>query len=306
MPNAKVIETIDIGNTLGEGVLWRETDSTVWWTDIKSSCLYRLSWPDLALKRYEAPGRIGCFAFLKQTQDWLLIACEANIGLFQPETGETIWIAKNVPGVGNDMRFNDGRVDNAGRFWAGSMLERPGSIAAGERPGAFYRLGPDGVAQAVVCEIHITNGLCWSPRGDLMFFADSPTGQVWRAPYDNALGTPGRFEPFATFSNESPDGAVTDSDGNYWCALWGGGRVAQIDTSGRETTSIELPASQPSCLAFGGPNKNLLFVTSAKDGLSRKRLKEEPFAGSLFVVETNSTGLAAVPADYPAIMSVVP
>ncbi len=293
---AQLIETIDVGNTLGEGVLFRESDSTVWWTDIQSSKLYCLAWPGLVLNSYPTPERVCAFAFVEGADDKLLVAFETGFAYFLPSSGQVIWIAKTYE-QGGGVRMNDGRTDPNGNFWVGSMVERP--LESGEAPsGQLYRLiGKD---KTIVGRngIHISNGLCWSADGKYVYFADSPTGVVQRASYDLNSCQIGAFEDVYKFDGVNPDGAITDRDGNYLSALWNGSCVAVISEQGKRVFDIELPTPQITCLALGGPKLNLLFVTSASDGLPQddNGASLDRQAGNLFILETDFDGCPSVPA----------
>ena len=286
---SRLVATIDVGDILGEGVLWRALDKTIWWVDIQGCRLHCLTWPSQVLKTYETPGRVGSFSFIEGDAKRLLIACENKMGVFTPESGVVTWLGLPISSINPGVRLNDGRTDAHGRFWVGTMAE--GEIGDGVLPAHLYRVDKSGLPQCILGDIHVSNGLCWSPSGDWMYFADSPSGNVYRASYDMEYGVAGMFKPFASFANESPDGAVTDSSGNYWTALWGGSRVAVLDTDGNEISELNLPISQPTCVAFAGDDLNLLCITSAKDGLSANEMKNQPHAGSLFIYLTNIIGL---------------
>lgn len=271
-------------------MLWRESDQTVWWTDILGRRIHRLGWPSLKLETYATPERAGALAFVEGRDDVLLVAFESGFALFAPATGKVLWLCRPSE-LGDGVRLNDGRVDSFGRFWAGSMCER--SLRDGESPpGILYRLGPEGQAQAVISGIGISNGLSWSPDDKRMYFADSTRGQVYAASFNASAGAPGLMTPFAHFSGETPDGATVDAEGCYWTALWGGGRVVRLSPKGAEIDSVAVAAPNPSCPTFGGANLGLLFVTSARDDLDEPQRSAFPLSGSLFVYETNAKGVA--------------
>ncbi len=287
LEDARLIEVIDVHDTLGEGVVWRDSDSTVWWVDVEGRRVHCLAWPGLALQTFATPERASALAFVEGRDDILLVSFESGFALWSPQSGGLVWLARPKQ-LGDGVRLNDGRVDAEGRFWVGSMAER--RLAAGELPpGALYRFDEAGAA-AVVAGIHISNGICWSPDGRRMYFADSMRGEVYAAPFDAAHGAPGRFELFTTFAGAAPDGAVTDAAGNYWSALWGGSRVGIVAPSGEEIGAVEVDALQPSCPAFGGASANLLFVTTAQQSMSAEKLASSPRSGSLFVFETGAQG----------------
>lgn len=289
---ATLIETIGVQNTLGEGVLWRASDQTLWWTDIKERTLYALDWRSKVITTYSTPERVGSFGFIDSRDDILIVAFESGFALYQPESAVLHWLARPEE-LGDGVRLNDGRVDPFGRFWAGSMVER--DLREGETPDCrLYMLDADGVVQSRARGAHISNGLCWSPGGDLIYFADSMRNSIKSAPFSENASGELAFQKFAKTTDGSPDGAVTDQEGRYWSALWGAGRIACFSPAGEEIFSISVGVPQPTCPAFGGPDGNLLFVTTARDGLSEKALTTLPKSGAIFVYETNTA--AAPPA----------
>lgn len=288
---ARLIETIDVQDQLGEGVVWRDSDATLWWVDILGRRIHCLAWPSLALRTYPTQERPTALAFVAGRDDVLVVSFESGFALWTPESGAVAWLARPAQ-LGAGVRLNDGRVSPDGQFWVGAMAERP--LAPGEfAPGGLYRLDSDGRAAAIVAGLHISNGICWSPDGARMYLADSMRGEVCVAAFDVRLGAPARFETFARFTGEAPDGAVTDLAGNYWTALWGGGRVGVLSPDGKEIGAVAVDAPQPSCPAFGGPAGNLLFVTTAQQGMDSGALAASPKSGNLFVYETDSRGVPA-------------
>lgn len=288
LPEARLIEEIEVQDRLGEGVLWRASDATLWWVDILGRRIHCMAWPSLRLATYETAERPGSLAFIEGRDDALIVAFETGFALWHAASGKVDWLWR-LPEPRAGVRLNDGRAGPDGRFWAGSMTEN--GVAGGSMPpGALFRLDHDGRATPVVAGLHISNGVCWSPDGRRMYLADSARGEVYAADFDGVLGAPGRFATFATFTDEAPDGAVTDADGAYWVALWGGARVAALSPQGREIASVGVDAPQPSCPAFGGAAGNLLFVATARQGLTSAQLAAHPKSGNLFVYETQARG----------------
>lgn len=293
MAIAHLIETIEVSDTLGEGVLWHAADASVWWTDIQGRRLHRMTWPAMAIETFNTPERVGSFAFVAGARDVLVAAFETGFALFAPRSGEVVWLAKLFePGSGE--RMNDGRVDPAGRFWAGSMIE---DEATSDHRAALYRLDENGIASRQRRGLTISNGICWSPDGAIMHHSDSQERTIYQAGFDLEYGVMGEVRKFATTEKGAyPDGAVVDASGTLWQALWGAGRVARFAPSGERLEDVLVPASQPSCPAFGGPKLDLLFVTSAHDGLSAEARAADLHAGNLFVFETDARGLPGVEA----------
>lgn len=277
---------IPAGNILGEGIQWH--DGALWWTDIQGRCLHRHDWASGTTRVLTVPERVGCFA-LTGDADRLLCAFETGFGHFDLASGEVSWRARpEAPGSG--IRFNDGRVDRRGAFWAGTMIE-DAACAAGRR-GGLYRLEDDGRTTAAIGDVGIANGLAWSPDGRWMYFADSPARTIWRFAVDPDTGLPHDRQVFAeTPDGAFPDGACVDADGCYWSAQWGAARIVRYTPAGAIDRVVTTPVSQPSCVAFGGDDLRSLCVTTARDGLTPAALAREPLAGDILVYCVNISGL---------------
>lgn len=283
----ELVHTVGVANELGEGVLWNEKRRSVWWTDIESSTLFAYDPVSDMLESWDTPHRVACFGFVEE-DDRLIVAFDRGIALYDPATSATDWLV-GPDALGDGLRFNDGKIDPVGRFWAGTMIENPDRAHG---TGALYRLDLQLGLTEQIGGVRISNGLCWSPDGSVMYHADSPKKEICAYRFDPVLGTvSGRRVFAATAKGVHPDGSTVDSAGGLWNAQWGGGQVVRYSEDGDKSLVIDLPVSQPTCVAFGGEKLDLLFVTSARAELSDKRLADEPMAGGLFVYQTNFTGL---------------
>jgi L-arabinonolactonase len=273
-----------VENTLGEGVLWDARTQSAYWTDILASKVWR--WDgNAAPTAYDLPQRLGSFG-LTATPGTFIGAFEDGFARFTPATGAFEMLAP-VTAPHSHLRMNDGRVDRTGRFWAGSMPEGPD----GPR-GSLWRYDGDGAATAHLNDIDIPNSLCWSRDGTQMYFADSPCHTIWRYAFDPERGPVGDPQIFATTApGVHPDGSCIDSEDHLWNAQWGAGEVVRYRPDGSIERRVPLPVTQPSCVAFGGKDLNLLFVTTARVDLNAAQLAEQPLAGALFIFETDVTGL---------------
>jgi L-arabinonolactonase len=283
--SSELIDIISVGNTLGEGVLWDCVGRRIWWSDIQERRLFRYGLQSRGLETFELPERLGSFGFIEGS-DKLIAAFESGFARYHPESGELHWIVR--PGHdATNVRFNDGRIDRQGRFWAGSMVE-----GEGEPKGKLYCLDR---CDAKVCltGISISNSICFSSEGKHLYFADSPRRTILRCDIDPANGTIGNRQVFAkTPEGAFPDGANIDAEGHLWSAHWGAGRVVRYSPDGSISGVVEIPTSQVTCVAFGGADLDLLFVTSAREGMSEATLREQPNAGDVFVYKVNVKGLA--------------
>jgi sugar lactone lactonase YvrE len=187
-------------------------------------------------------------------------------------------------------RFNDGKVDPKGRFWAGTMQNNFGpnaeSIAIDRRVGALYRFDPDGSVHTIEENIGIPNTLAWSPDLKRFYFADSLSNQIYVYDFHAESGGVRNKRIFFDASDCGiPDGSAIDTDGCLWNARWDGGVVLRIAPNGKLDRVVKLPVPRPTSCIFGGPNLCTLYVTSATSGLSPTQLKEFPLSGSVFSLD---------------------
>lgn len=286
MVTATLVDTLKVENELGEGVIWDAAGAAVWWTDIAGSILYRYQLADKKLDQWALPERLGSFA-LVAGNDQLICGFASGFAYYHPFTGAIQWLSK-IEQNNMGTRLNDGRADRQGRFWAGSMVE------SGEQgAGALYCLDHQLQVSTQVSGLSISNGLCWSPDGTVMYHTDTPSRRIYRYDFDTATGA---------ISNQSllvrtekgcfPDGATVDADGYLWSAQWAASRVVRYSPEGEVNFVLSLPVSQPTCVAFGGPELSRLFITSAYQGLGAEDRSAQPEAGNLFIFETDIKGIA--------------
>ena len=280
------VDILRVGNELGEGISWRARDQTLWWTDIQSSRLYRYTLATGNLQSFPTPERVGSFGFVSDSEQ-LITAFASGIALFDPKSNSVGWRARPEE-VAAGVRFNDGRVDRQGRFWAGTMVED------GKPParGCLYSLGSTGEARNHIQGVKISNGLCFSPDGTRLYFTDSPTRLICVYQLVEPEGILVGRQHFAQIpEGASPDGATVDVDGCVWSAHWGSGCVVRYTPDGHVDRVIELPTRQPSCVCFAGPDLDILCVTTARADLDHSVLHAEPHAGDVFLYRVGTQGL---------------
>jgi len=175
-----------------------------------------------------------------------------------------------------------------------------GSISYDEAPerGSLYRIGPDMQFERVLDRLWISNGIDWSLDDTKMYFVDSPTRRVDVLDYDIETGAATNRRPFHEFADDVPgipDGLCVDAEGGLWVALWGGSRVVGLTPDGQLHTHVDVPSSQVTSCAFGGPDLKTLFITSATWDLAPEVLAEEPHAGGLFTADVGVAGRLPTP-----------
>ncbi len=284
----KQIDEVHVSNSLGEGVQWRAHDQSFWWTDILENKLYRYEWPGGKLSVFGVPEPLGSFAFTDDP-DVIIAAFAPGFAFFNWQTGDIKWLHKPDFLPGED-RFNDGRADRQGRFWSGTMME---NYTQSKPPtGRLFCLDIDHGLSVHEKDVAVSNGIGWSPGGDTLYYADSLKGNIYRYDVDTESGAISNKSLFVRVPRGGgPDGAAVDAQGNIWSAQWAARKILAFNPKGDIIADIPVPTSQPTCVAFGGPDLNLMIVTSARDGLPRERLENEPSAGNVFIFHTDTTGL---------------
>jgi sugar lactone lactonase YvrE len=273
--------------SLGECPRWDERRRVLWWVDILAPALH---WFDPASGRngtIAMPEHIGCFAL---TDDGGFIAgMRSGIWLLDADGAPLRRIAANPEDVATS-RFNDGRCDSRGRFWAGTIDEPKAG-------GAAHLYCCDGDALRAVDGGFLTsNGLAFSPDGRWLYHSDTPRFTVYRRPFDPATGMVGPREAWLRLAPTAddrgrPDGAAVDAEGYYWSALFEGERVIRVSPDGRIVAEYPLPARCPTMCAFGGDDLRTLFVTTARHGRDENELDALPLSGGLFAMDVPVPGL---------------
>lgn len=269
--------------TLGEGPLWHPLRQQLYWFDIIGQKLLTRS----------GQGASGSWSFEEKVsaagwvdQETLFIAGETALSSLRLESGQCERVVDLE--VANPVtRSNDGRADPWGGFWIGTMGKNA-QIGAG----AIYRYYR-GELRQLFTPITIPNAICFSPDRRYGYFADTVKGYIWRQALEARDGWPQGDPELFIDCNKSgvhPDGAVVDSLGYLWNAQWGASRVACYDGQGSLVSTLELPASQISCPAFGGAGLETLYATSATEHLSAASLESQPDAGKTFAVVTGARG----------------
>ena len=279
---------LDVKASLGECALWSVTDRALWWVDINAPSLNRFDPATGQNRAIVLPESIGCFAFRPRDGGFVL-AMRDGIWFADAEGRPTRRIVE-APFAPAHHRFNDGRCDRQGRFYAGTINE------ARDRPtAALYRLDADLSFTKVIDGMTTSNGLAWSPDGRTMYHADTPTRIVQAFDYDTTTGTPGNARLFARWTAEGdrPDGATVDSEGYVWNAGVYVGKLFRYAPDGSVDRVIDMPVKKVTSVMFGGPNLDILYVTSmAKPPLPRFP-GDGVLRGSLFAI--HDLGIKGIP-----------
>ncbi len=276
---------VDSKCILAEGIQWNEIENRLYWCDIHGACLWSCDEDGDNVTKQELPNRIGSFAF--DTKGDLLIAFAD--GLYKMKAGTEICeLIKTVESDKSFTRLNDGRCDRQGRFIVGGMDEenfQPHS--------QVYQFDGSSV-KALISNVSISNSICFSPEGKIMYFADSPTKIIRKYQYEPESGTiSDDFEIFAELTEQEgvPDGSCVDSVGGVWNARFGSSSVQRYLPDGTKDLLIELPVTQITCCCIGGKNMDQLFISTAREHLTEPQLRAQPLAGSIFVATPGVVGI---------------
>ncbi len=277
----EVEHLLSSGNKLGEGPLWHAREKALYWVDIEGECFYRL-FPDTGKQdTYHVGQPVGCLAF--RASGGLVLALRDGLGFWDFES-QIFQLVINPEEGRQNARFNDGRIDRQGRFWAGTLGE--------DERSCLYRLDPDGSIHVMETGITISNGIGWSPDDQTMYYTDSPLRVIYAYDFDSASGAIKNRRPFVQVPEGEgfPDGLAVDSEGFIWSAHWDGWRITRYDPGGKVERVIPLPVQRPTSCTFGGPKLNQLYITSAWTGLSEADRREQSLAGNLLRIQTDVTG----------------
>lgn len=282
------IETVaDVGNTLGEGVIWNPREQAIYWADSKGKPrIQRCDSKTGAIDEWAMPDLLGSFVF--RETGGAVAGLKSGFHFVDLETGATELIHDPEPDLA-DNRLNDGKCDRRGRYWCGSLDD------GGPGGGSLYRLDPDLTCHKMDSGVTVSNGIAWSPDNKTMFYSDSRGRECYNFDFDIDTGAINNKRVF-TSTIDIPgriDGATVDADGYYWCAHIGDWQIAKYDPAGQIVDTVRLPVKYPTMCSFGGPNLDILYVTSALQFVQPDEAADQPLAGALLAVHgTGARGIA--------------
>lgn len=255
---------------VGESPVWHAGEQALYWTDIPGRALWRWNPSDGQASHWALPEQAGCLAMRRE--GGFLLAMEHGIHALPrlPAGGAAgapdllAAVRHAAPG----MRFNDGRCDRQGRFWAGTMVQ---DMSLAQAAGRLYRYARGELQASAMGPFVTPNGMAFSPDGRTMYLSDShPSVQtVWACDYDVDAGVPGQRRVFIDkLPAGRPDGAAVDADGCYWICGNDAGMLYRYTPEGRLDRRIELPVAKPAMCAFGGAGLDTLFITTIRQPTS--------------------------------------
>ena len=279
---------VDVKTILGEGPLWDVAEQRLYWIDSFGCNVFRATADGREVRAWDVPAKIGSMALrqrggavLSLQTGFHFLDFATGFHFLDFKSGETQIIVDPESDKPNN-RINDGKVDKRGRFVAGSM----DTMEHGPN-GSLYRLDPDLSLHKLDQGIVVSNGPCWSPDGKTFYFADSWSGEIWAYDYDLDTGNVANRRTFARINTPgggAADGSTVDAEGFLWNAQVYDGRLVRYAPDGKVDRTVEMPVKKVTSVMFGGPDLNVLFVTSmAKPPLPRFP-SDGVLRGSLFAI----------------------
>ncbi|MDN3219656.1 SMP-30/gluconolactonase/LRE family protein [Pseudomonas nunensis] len=248
----------DVKTTLGEGPVWDIEQQRLYWVDSFDGRILRCTADGRELRAWDVGQKIGSMA-LRQSGDAAIVALQNGLHTLDLKTGDMELIVDPEPGRPNN-RLNDGKVDRSGRFIVGSM-----DTTEAEASAKLYRLDADLSLHTLDEGLIVSNGPCWSPGGETFYFSDTWSGEVWAYDYDNATGVASNRRTFAkvdTSDGAGTDGCTVDAEGCLWLAMVYVGKIVRYTPDGHIDRVIDMPVKKITSVMFGGPDLDVLYVTS--------------------------------------------
>lgn len=270
---------------VGEGAIWDSTKEVLYWIDILGGKLYIYNPVSGKNQTYEVGQHVG--TVVPKNANEVMLAVYDGFASFNLETQALTLISDPEADKPNN-RFNDGKCDPAGRFWAGTM-----AYEDHDTQGALYCMDTDYSVRKMMGGLGIANGIIWSLDHSTMYYIDSIRYNVRAYDYDIDSGNISNERVIIEVPDEVglPDGMTIDAEGMLWVAHFGGSRVCRWHPgTGKILTTIPLPASKITSCAFGDKELDTLYITSA----SFKSSDDDPVeaqAGNLFSVKPGVRGV---------------
>ena len=279
---------------VGECPVWSVSEQALYWVDIEGRHIHRFDWALKTQQTWNTPERVGCIALSDRlgVASGVVAALETGIFALEFKSNQEVR-SQLIAGIQHpqpNMRFNDGRCDARGRFWVSTMCM---DMALAAPVGAIYCLDKAGLSPAMVTDLVTPNGMAFSPSGDVFYFSESHPSvhKIWTMNVDPDTASLRHRRTFVDMTAHAgrPDGAAMDSSGCYWICGNDAGLVHRFSPKGELLQSVTVPASKPAMCCFGGPDLDILFVTSILP--SNVKPEEPGLNGAVFFLKVGVSGL---------------
>jgi sugar lactone lactonase YvrE len=275
-----------VRNEMGETPLWDPDEQALYWVDIAGQSIHRYHPESGMHESYRAALPITALA-RRASIGWLAVT---KSGLaFWDHAANTFTPIVDPFSSEPDFIFNDGVVDKKGRFLIGSFNQR--DLDAPE--GCLFRFDPDGSLHELDGGLKVPNGMGHSPDGTLLYVTEMFSNRILVYDYDTERGTVSNRRTFVDIAEADgmPDGLTVDSEGCVWSAHWEGWCVTRYNTEGKADFRLKLPVEIVTCVGFGGPDMDELYITTAWHSLDTAAKGQQPMAGDLFRIKSDTRGM---------------
>jgi sugar lactone lactonase YvrE len=281
-------------DSLGEGPCWHPRERALYWTDVPSKKIKRWNPASGAHASWTLPEMVTAISV--RGKGGLIIASHTGIDFFDPASGGTTRFCapeKDKP----KNRSNDGKCDHQGRVWYGTKMKNiaadTSELPITEHTGGLYRIDPDGSVQAFEQGLGVANTFAWSPDDKTMYFADT-LDAIYAYDFDAAAGRVANRRTFGKLDTTQyghPDGSTIDAEGFLWNARWDGGCLVRWAPDGKVDRVVQMPCRRVTSCIFGGPDLDVLYITTVRYGLGAGDLAEQPLAGGIFALDAGVKGI---------------
>ena len=278
---------LDAKAILAEGPHWNAAQGKLYWVDIQGCSFGRLDVRSGRDERFAIGKTVGAVVSSRGRRRRRLSLHAGRFERYDCRTGELTAIADPEADKPAN-RFNDGKCDSRGRFWAGTMEDAENNVA-----GALYVLDNDLSCRKAHENVGVSNGIAWNAEETEMYYIDSMKGTVTSFDYDAAYGRIANPRIIIDFQAEpgAPDGMTIDAEGMLWIAHWGGWQVFRWNPrTGEKLDAAYVPAAKATSCIFGGDDLGTMYITTASIGLSPEQLGEQPHAGGIFAYRPGVKG----------------
>jgi sugar lactone lactonase YvrE len=275
---------------IGECAIWNSALQRLHWIDIEGQRVFTYDPATGENRAYDVGQKVG--TVVPRVRGGVMLALLEGFATLDLDSGRVALLPRPPEHDPAAVRFNDGKCDPAGRFWAGTM-----ALVKGPKPlGRLYRLDADGSMHVVLRDVGTSNGIVWSLDRRTLYFIDTPLRRIDAFDFNDATGAIANRRTAVTVPPDlgRPDGSTIDSEGMIWVAMYEGWGVTRWNPrTGELLQTIRLPVARVTSCAFGAPDLDTLYITSARAGLTDEQLAAQPLAGCLFKVRPGVRGVPA-------------
>lgn len=283
---------LDAKSILGEGPHWNEAQGKLYWVDIQGQSFGRFDAASGRNEQFPIGKTVGAVVCDAGDGEVVWLSTRDGFERYDCRTGELRGIADPEADKPAN-RFNDGKCDSTGRFWAGTMEDVEQHVA-----GSLYVLDTDLSCRKAHGNVGVSNGIAWNADETEMYYVDSMKGTVTAFRYDAASGGLDSPRIIIDFRDEQglPDGMTIDAEGMLWIAHWGGWQVSRWDPrTGEKLDAVYVPAAKTTSCIFGGDALDIMYITTASIGFTPQQLEEQPHAGGIFAYRPGVKGTPTHP-----------